>query len=229
MLEQSTMTPGTKRGRVLDKDLPGVYRGKILPNGISYKDNNGAKQTLVDLYMYDLLPVLNGVPLMAQKINKNTGNYEDPEPDDLVVVAFFGDIRNPIILGFLPSADNEIQSAATEAPRSHRKRNGTWETIDKVGNLIRKVVGYVSDTIDGNRTTIIEGNEETTVTSGDLTITVSAGKCTVDIAGKTAWTSAGIDLIGGPGAAGGGVQSECICSFTRKPHAMVSSTVKFTL
>jgi phage baseplate assembly protein gpV len=177
MREQVTMAPSTRRGRV-NGELAGVYRGKVLPNGVSYRDVNGAKQTLVDLYMYDVMPPLPGVPLMATKINRNNGVYEDPEPGDLVVVAFFGGIRDPIVIGFIPPADNLIQSLAAEAPQSHHRRNGTDLKIEKDGTRrvhvakddVLEVVGNGSLIVHGNVTMHIMGTADITV-DGNTTVT----------------------------------------------------------
>ena len=215
MREQATMTPSTGRGRI-NGEPTGIFRGKILANGVSYRDVNGAKQTLVDLYMYDLLPLLHGVPLMASKINKDNGYYEDPEPGDLVVVAFFGDIRDPIVIGFIPPADNGIQSMSTEAPQTHRRRNGTDEKIGKDGTrtvYIAKddnleVVGNGTITIHGNATvnvlgdTVVNTPNATVNASQQVTLNTPLTKLTGDLA-----VAGGISAAGSFGSSGGKIST----------------------
>lgn len=218
-------------------------RGKIMPNGVRYRDQNGAKQTLVDVFLYDYYPSIANVPLAHTKMNQNNGEEWTPEPGDLVLVQFIaGNLKDPIITGYLAPADNEVEATALEAPagkrRYHLRCNKTDIKIDKDGNRATTVTGNDTQhttvdqalTVDGKRTTIIEGNDDTTITSGDLTVTVSAGKCTVHIAGKTAWTSDGtIELDGGSGSPKGVVQGDCLCTYSGKPHPMISTTVKSSL
>jgi hypothetical protein len=163
------MGPDGLRGRINDVDLPGVYRGKILPHGVSYKDENGAKQTLVDLYMYELLPPLYGVPIATPKINMTDGEYQDPEPGDLVVVAFFGNIANPIVIGFLPPGDNGIQSLSSEAPLHHTHWQGSDYRYEKDGT--RRVYVAHDDIleVEGNGTVLINGTLDVHVV-GNATI-----------------------------------------------------------
>ena len=210
MLEQATMT-FNPRGRGTDTQLFGVFRGKIFKNGIKYVDIGDAKQVLVDLYMYDLIPPLYGVPILSPKINKDNGEYEDPEADDLVAVSFFGgNIRDPIIIGFVPPADNHLQSAAADAPRSHRKRNGTWEIVDK----------------DGNRRVSVAVSELMAVLQ-DWLVNVINGVTTIISKGKITLRSQGTVELDGIGSqqAKGVVQGDCICPLIKKPHIMISASV----
>lgn len=221
MLEQATMSHNPRLGGIGQPVAGNLYRGRIMTNGVRYADKTEAKQILVDLYMYDLMPPLYGVPLLSQKINKTNGESEDPEAGDLVAVGFFaGNLRDPVVVGFLPPAENEIQSAAADAPRYHRRRNGTDLKIEKDGTRRE----YVAE----DRITVIENQDQLTVNTGDITIDVVQGKCTVHVKGKTAWTSEGtIDLDGTAGTGVKGiVQGDCVCSYTGKPHPHISASVK---
>jgi hypothetical protein len=191
-------------------------RGVIMKNGIKHFDAGDFKRTLVHVGLFDRKlgltnSCLMNVPLLYQKMNRENGEEWTPEDGDIVAVGFFnGNLRDPFVMGYL-GAESTIYTPAAKKTRSYRKRSGTSEEIDK----------------DGNRTTIIHGHEMVTVETGDVTITTTAGKCTVTIKGKTAWTSDKIDLDGAKGAGVKGVvQGDCICPFTKKPHAMVSATVK---
>jgi len=155
----------------------------------------------------------------------------------IVLVQFIdGNFNNPVVLGYLSPPDSAVLPDGAEFTRSHRTRNGTWETIDKDGNRIttveknetRHVKIDETLTIDGKRTTIIEGNETVTINSGDISITATAGKCTVNIKGKTAWRSdETIELDGTAGTGVKGiVQGDCICPITRLPHVNISASVK---
>lgn len=198
------------------------------------------KQTTVDIILFGGYSELSKVPMMAQKVNMNAGEEWTPEEGDFVIVMFINGMwTSPIVTGYCNPPSNEIMATEVQVPkgkrRYHMRCNKTDIVIDKDGNRIttveknetRHVKIDESVTIDGKRTTIIEGNDEVTVNSGDLKITVSSGKCTVSIAGKTAWKSdGGIELDGGGGAVKGIVQGDCICALTGAPHIMVSATVK---
>lgn len=221
-LEQSSMSFNPRQGDP-GRLANGVYRGKILPNGVKYRDTGAAKQTLVDLFMYDLMPPLMSVPVLTQKINRDNGEYTDPEPDDLVAVAFFGgNIYDPVVVGFLPPANNTIQSLAAEAPRYHRRRNGTDEKVEKDGT--RRVYVAKDEVLE------VEGHGTVTIKTGNLTINVLAGNTTVTTKGKTIVKSEGtVEVDGATGSAitvKGIVQGDCICPFIRKPHIHISATVK---
>jgi len=212
-----------------------LVRGVVLKDGIKHADAGGWRRTQVDIGLFGrnvgkLHEYLMGVPLLYGKINKDNGEEWTPEEGDIVAIDFFNKDRNdPVVVGYLGPADSAIYTPAAKRTRSYRKRSGTSEEIDKDGNRTTVVAVDEHTTVAGKRTTIIEGNEDITITSGDLTITASAGKCTVTIAGKTAWTSAGIDLDGAAGGGvKGGVQGDCLCPYTKQPHAMVSATVKLS-
>ena len=195
------------RGIVLHVRYRNTSRGKITAVDVSLLDETGQQME----------KVLTHVPLMYGKMNGANGEEWTPEKGDLVVLGFFNqNLRDPFVMGYLGPYDGGILDPGTDPhPQYFRKRSGTSERIDK----------------DGNRTTIIEGNETVTVNTGDLTITVKQGKATVTIEGKTVWTSKGtIEHIGSDGAtAEGNVQGKCICTYTGKPHPMVSATVKSSL
>lgn len=216
MHEQNTMAPGSRRGRIYDKDLPGVYRGKILPHGVIFQEQNGAKQTLVDLYMYDLLPVLYGVPVASAKINKTDGESCDPEPGDLVVVAFFGSLHDPIVIGFIPPANNDIQGNAAETPRRYWKRSGTWQKIGKDGTRTihvaaddhLEVIGAGTVTIGGTLTINVTGNADITTpqatvhASEKIVLDTPLTECTGNLL-----VAGGIGCAGTYGDSGGKIQT----------------------
>ena len=210
ILEQNTMRFNPRRIRV--QSLEGIFRGKIVPNGVRYADGTKIKQSLVDVYIYDLDMTIPGIPLLSGKINKSDGEEWTPEADDLVAVMFFGQrVDDPIIVGYIPPADNGIQTPAAEAPRYFRKRSGTWEKIQKDGT--RRVYVAASDFLD-------------VVT--DLTVTVLNGLTKFISKGKTLIQSEGtVEVDGiGTGAVKGIVQGDSIDVFTGKPHAHISASVK---
>lgn len=210
------------------------YPLKGIVDAVYYMDDpeNITNQTLVDIVLMGGYSNLCNVPISSPKTNASEGTEWTPEPGDIVIVQFIGGRwTDPIVTGYCNLPDNEIQAKKADAPidtrRYHMRCNETDIVIDKDGNRITTVAGDETHTVDGKRTTIIEGNDEITVNSGDVKITVAAGKCTVTIAGKTAWKSdGGIELDGGGGAVKGIVQGDCICAFTGAPHIMVSATVK---
>ena len=227
------------------RNIDRLLKGVIQPGGVLTRDNpqNKTGVTLVNIALQGGYPNRDNVPIMAKKINRENGEEMTPDPGDIVLVQFInGNFWEPVVMGFLPLPENEIQATTAQAPpgkrRYHLRCNKTDLAIDKDGNRTTTVTGNETKhttidealTVDGKRTTIIEGNDDTTVTSGDITVTVSAGKCTVHIAGKTAWTSDGtIELDGGSGSPKGVVQGDCICTYSGKPHPMISSTVKASL
>lgn len=223
-IEQSTMTFNPRNG-VSGEQIQGVFRGKILPNGVRHRDVNGSSQTLVNLYMYDLLPPLTGVPTLTPKINSQNGEYMDPEPGDLVAVAFFGgNMADPVVIGYLPPANNTIQSLSTEAPRYHRRRNGTDEKIEKDGSRIvyvakddtLEVVGNGTITVHGNVTVHVYGTAtvnvdgNTTVTTPNATVH-SSGQIQFDTPLTTCTgnlnVNGGITCTGTYGSTGGKIQT----------------------
>jgi len=200
-----------------------LLRGIVLENGVSYQDAPliEARQTLVNLRISDLQANLWHVPVLALKINRDNGEYIDPEPGDLVAVGFFGgNLRDPVVVGFLPPPSNNLQSKGDEAPQYHRRQNGTDLKIEKDGTE-RKY-------IKKDKVTVIEGQEQLTVNTGDITINVVQGGCTVTIKGKTAWRSDGTIELDGTAGTGvkGVVQGDCLCAFTGKAHPHISASVK---
>ena len=236
--ESLRVQPSVREMRTIDRTLKGV----IQPEGVFYRDDpqNKTGQTLVNITLFGGYPNISNVPLMTQKVNKENGVEWTPDPGDVVLVQFInGNFWEPVVVGYLPLPQNEIQATREQAPpgkrRYHLRCNKTDVVIDKDGNRTATVTGNETKhttvdetlTVDGKRTTIIEGNDETTINTGDLTITVSAGKCTVHIAGKTAWTSdETIELDGGSGSPKGCVQLDSICPLLKAPHIHGSATVK---
>lgn len=234
--ESLRVHPATKHLQTLPYPIKGTVQA------VYYHDSTGnyIGQTVVDIELMGGYPRLMAVPLCTGKINVSNGEEWTPDPGDGVVVQFInGNWNDPLVTGYFRLPNNEIQASKADAPdgkrRYHMRCNKTDIVIDKDGNRIttveknetRHVKIDETLTIDGKRTTIIEGNDETTINSGDLKITVSSGKCTVHIAGKTAWTSDGtIEMDGGSGSPKGVVQGDSVCAYTGKPHAHISATVK---
>lgn len=211
--ESLRTTPAQRTVQNVPYPLKGVIKA------VYYYDapGNPTRQTVVDIDLLNGYPPAKKVPLCTGKINRTTGEEWTPDPGDGVVVQFInGNWSDPIVTGYYRLPDNEIQASSSDAPtgkrRYYRKCNKTSEEIDK----------------DGNRTTVVQGHETATVVTGDVTVDVKAGKCTVHIKGKTVWQSEGTVEIDGTntGAVKGIVQGDCICPYTRKPHVMISQSVK---
>lgn len=200
---------------------------KGIVRAVLYHDspNNPTNQTVVDIDLMGGYPKITKVPLCTGKINLANGEEWTPDPGDGVIVQFInGRWNDPIVTGYYRNPDNEIQASTADAPagkrRYHRKCNETDLVIDKDGNR--------TEYIAKDETVVIQGNETVTVQTGDVTVDVQAGKCTVHIKGKTVWQSEGtVDIDGtNTGAVKGIVQGDCICPYTRKPHVMVSASVR---
>lgn len=213
-------------------------RGRI--DGVQFRGTgkNKAAQTLVDVMLYEWGHPLFGVPLAHSKINQTEGEDWTPEDGDLVVVQFFGgDPRDPVVTGYLPRPGNEIEGEAADAPRYHRRRNETTETITKTGS--RRVHVAENETLDvvGTGTVTIGGTLQVTVT-GDVTITCEA-KATVNVTGDALVNGSAkvqvkgatvVEIDGGStGAVKGIVQGDCICALTGKPHFHISSKSKASI
>ncbi|KAA0888775.1 hypothetical protein [Oryzomonas rubra] len=196
-----------------------LLRGTIMPNGVLFKDDakNTTGITLVNVSLMGGYPDIYGVPVAHTKINYQTGEEWSPDPGDVVLVSFInGNFWEPVVIGYLPLPQNQIEGKRSDVPagkrRYHFKCNKTDITVDK----------------DGNRDTSVQGHDSLTIQTGDYTVNVVAGKCTVNVKGKTVWTSDGtVEIDGsGSGAVAGVVQGDCLCAYTGKKHPMVSSTVK---
>jgi hypothetical protein len=207
---QTTLTPSPITDKYLGGNIPNL-RGLILPNGVRYKDQTGAKQTVVDIYLFDYYPDLFNVPLMRTKINMENGEEWSPEPGDLVAVTFLGgDFGDPLVMGCLAPAGNSIDATTEEAPRSHRKRNGTWERVEK----------------DGTRRVHVAMSELMEVTQ-DLLVSIINGITKIISKGKITLQSEGTVQIDGIGneEVKGIVQGDSICAYTGKPHPHISASV----
>lgn len=148
---------------------PSIFRGKI--SKVVHPDQNATRQTLVDLYMYDSMPLLYAVPVMASKIDAFNGAQQTPETGDVVVVGFLsGRMSDPVVLGFLPVANNPVQATYAQAPHYKRVQNGTTETIDRDGNRIIHIAADETVTIVGDGSVTIGGTLSVTVT-GPVNIT----------------------------------------------------------
>ncbi len=203
------------------------YPLKGIVDAVYYVDSNGnaAGQTVVDVQLLFGYPKILKVPVCTGKINKDHGEEWTPDPGDGVVVQFInGNWHDPIVTGYYRLPHTTIQATKADAPagkrRYHRKCNETDLVIDKDGNR--------TEYIAKDETVVIQGSETVTVQTGDVTVDVQAGKCTVHIKGKTVWQSEGtVDIDGtNTGAVKGIVQGDCICPYTRKPHIMVSASVR---
>jgi hypothetical protein len=94
----------------------------------------------------------------------------------------------------------------------YQRKTGTEVCIDKDGNITlhsekdiyRSAKGNSKAVIIGNETEYIEGEQKTTAMKG-------------------------VEHDGGSGSPKGNVQGDCICSYSGKPHAMISSNVKSSL
>jgi phage gp45-like len=175
MLEQNTMSFNAESwvesptGR-----LYGIYRGSVVKGSI--KTTIDKKQILADVYLYENLPPLFGVPVMSSKANFTNGEWHDLEDGDLVVVQFLsGNPSDPVIIGTLPIAGNDMQTEnKADLPRYHLHHQGTDILIDKDGNRIITVAGNETLTIKGDgKVVVTEGNLEIEVRTGDVTITVT--------------------------------------------------------
>jgi hypothetical protein len=188
-----------------------LLRGRIV--GVFCKDTRPGRQTLVSVFLYDGYPALYDVPVLTPYSSAQDGEAWTPKEGDEVVVGFIaGRVSDPYVVGFVSQPNNPIEKASSEKVLYRRRMGGGYEQIDT----------------SGNRITVIEGSEDLTVNTGDVTINVLAGKATVTVAGKTVWTSAGIDLVGGAGDVKGVIQGDCLCVYTLQPHGHVSATVKAT-
>ena len=202
------------------------YPLKGIIQAVYFQDNsqNKTKQTKVDITLFGGYADLRNVPMMAQKINKNSGEEWTPEQGDFVIVQFINGMwTEPIVMGYCDAPDNEIMATEAQVPkgkrRYHMRCNKTDIVIDKDGNRTTYV--------NGHETVKIKHSEIVTVETGDITVEVTQGKCTVHIKGKTAWTSDGtIEWDGGSGSPKGVVQGDSVCAYTGKPHAHISATVK---
>lgn len=189
-IEQSTMTASRSYGAA-GSYPPALFRGRIA--AVVHPDQNATKQTLVDLDMYDLLPPLYMVPIVASKINSISGEQSTPEVGDIVLVGFIsGNMRDPVVIGYLPVQSNEVQASSAEAPHYRKIQNGTIETIKKDGSREIYVEKDEIVTIKGHGTVVIQ--------EGNLSIDVQTGTATINVAGNTTIHSDG-DIVAS--AAGG--------------------------
>jgi phage baseplate assembly protein gpV len=167
-------------------------RGVI--RGVRFADQTAIRRTVVDCYVIDRTGrrtergILYNVPLLYPKINADNGEEWSPEAGDYVLIGFInGNLRDPVVLGCLGPPDNTIQAKAAEAPRCHRRRNGTDEKIEKDGT--RRVFVAKDDILDvvGDGTVTIGGNVSVTV-EGNVTVNV-VGQATVTVIGPTTVTT----------------------------------------
>lgn len=162
-----------------------TLRGVIQPNGVLFKDAplNKTGQTLVNISLLGGYPDIYRVPLACSKANPDNGEEWTPEPGDQVLVQFInGSFHAPVVTGFLYPPENTIQSAAAEAPRYHRRRNGTDEKIEKDGTRrvyvarddILEVEGDGDIIVHGNVTVHVYGTADITVDGPTVVTTPTA-------------------------------------------------------
>lgn len=184
-----------------------LFRGKVIK--VIHKDQTAAKQTLVDINMFDLQPALYNVPIAASKSNSKNGEDTTPEIGDMVLVAYIGgNPKDPVVIMFLPTYNNPHQATAAEAPHSKKTRSGSSETIKKDGT--REVTIAKDDilVVKGSGTIRYEGAAlALDVTTGTATITVhgnakieSAANVEVKAAGEAKVHGATVQVLSDTGA-----------------------------
>lgn len=189
--------------------LFGTYRGLVVPGSVRAASN--AHQIVCDVYLFDHMPTLLGVPVMSGKINRHNGSYVDLEDNDLIAVQFLsGNPSDPVIIGCLPPSDNAIQTEQhADMPRYHVRHQGTDVQIDKEGNVTVSAAKDITITVSGN--TIINSSADVAIqTTGSVTVQAAEG--------------VSIDGIG-TGITAGLVTAMTVCPFTNAPHSGASTTV----
>lgn len=172
-----------------------TLRGVIQPNGVLFKDAplNKTGQTLVNISLLGGYPDIYRVPLACSKANADNGEEWTPEPGDQVLVQFInGSFHAPVVTGFLYQPDNNLQANAAEAPRYHRRRNGTDEVITKTGTRIVHIAEHDNLNVVGNGTVTIHGNASVHV-YGTATVNVD-GNTTVTTPNATVHASQKVQL-----------------------------------
>jgi hypothetical protein len=190
-------------------------RGVVKKVCLKDDPENNSGETVCDVALLDGYPSAYKVPLSYSYINGDEGEEWTPKEGDIAVVQFIAANKQlPIITGFLTPRQQRMTATVAEAPRSHRKRNGTWEMIEKDGT--RRVKVALSELMEVTQDWLVN------VINGVTTL-ISKGKITLKSEG-------GIDLDGtGAGALKGVVQGDCICAYSGKPHPMRSSSVNSSL
>lgn len=176
---QENMRQAPAAARALEFPFP--LRGVI--DKVFFMDDgaNVTLQTVVDVNLHGGYNKLLKVPLCTTKVNKDHGYEWTPEPGDGVIVQFInGHWDDPIVTGYFPLQKNNIQAKTVDAPegkrRYHARCNKTDVVIDKDGNRITLINGDESMTVaqsetnDGNWTVKIEGFAKINVT-GDAEVT----------------------------------------------------------
>lgn len=191
-LEQSTMTFNRERWPGAPGDtMNGIHRGIVVPGSVRTYDTNNAKQTLVDVYLYNHMPALRGVPLLAEKANAKNGTWHDPEDNDLVAVMFLGgDTDDPVVVGYLPTQqkpETALQTKKKDSPGYRHRHQKTETFIDKDGN--RTV------TVEKDDTLTIKGNGKIIVTEGALEINVLTGGAKITVKGDATISAANVSII----------------------------------
>jgi hypothetical protein len=173
---------------------------------------NNTGETVVDIALLDGFPPVYKVPLQYQDIDATEGEERTPIEGHIAVVQFIAGKKSlPIVTGFLAPPKQELTATTAQAPRSHRKKNGTSEIIQKDGT--RKIKVALSELMEVTQDWLVD------VINGITTI-VSKGKITLKSEGT-------IDLDGlDTGAVKGCVQLDSICPLLKAPHIHGSASVK---
>jgi hypothetical protein len=219
-------------------NLEMFYPLRGLITGVRFKDQTKAKITLVDIYLYHGYHQLYNVPVATRAFNKDNGEEDTPEKGNIVLVGFVdGREDDPIVIGFFPSPENEIQANKVESPRYYKKRNGIHETWDKEGNKAvhvakddsLNIVGDKNEDVTGDNIETVGGNKTETVIGTRTVKSTGAGKLESEAKNEIIG-GAGVDVDGGSGSsdASGCVNLKSICPFIGSFHIDGSTNVKVT-
>lgn len=123
----------------------------------------------------------------------------------------------PESYGFMDSTGNHYKVNKAQGTMEIQHASGILLKFNQDGSLDLEVPEDLTETIDGDRSSIV---------GGVLNINIT-GNATIDSQGKVVVKGAQtVEIDGGPGNVGGVVQKDSICAFTRAPHPQVSATVK---
>jgi phage baseplate assembly protein gpV len=155
-------------------------RGIIKTVYLKDDEANNSGETVVDIMLLDGYPAVYKVPLAYPYINADEGEEWTPKEGNIAIVQFIAGNKNiPIVTGFITPRQQNMTATMAEAPRNHKKRNGTSETIDK----------------DGNRTVYVKGNETLTIAgTGNVVVQETLnvqimGDANISVDGNTTLTS----------------------------------------
>jgi phage baseplate assembly protein V len=139
------------------------------------------------------------LPVMQKKTLQDKA-YWMPDTGEHVVCLMDDNAEFGVIIGAIYS-DADTPPVSSKDKYHVRFNDGTTLEYDRAAHLLKADV------------------------KGDINV-LATGKADVTIDGKTTWISKGtIDHDGGSGSVKGIVQGACICAYTGKPHAHISSNV----